>query len=420
MNNQPGRILIADDDRMQRMLLTRTLVQQGHTVEAVTSGHEAIEKLIEQPFDAVLCDITMPGMDGFEVLERIMSDDALKEIPVIMVSGFGEMAGVVTCIEMGAADYLHKPADPSLLRARLDSCLAKKRWHEAEVALRKELEEKYELLQKLETLRDSLTHMIVHDLRTPLTSVITGLQTIECLRELSAEQKECLDMSIQGGETLLGMINDLLDISRMEAGVIQLNLAEIAAPDLVERALRQVASLAQEKQLNISTEIMTSLPPLQVDGDKLLRTLVNLLGNAIKFTPQSGQITVEATLAPLPEVDTIIFRVVDTGEGIPPEAFDRIFEKFGQVESRSSGIKSSTGLGLTFCKMAVEAHGGRIWVESEPGQGSVFAFAIPCRASSVATTSMPSPSSSSDSSAAGVATSLPSMSQAPASATRGN
>jgi signal transduction histidine kinase len=407
MTNEPGRILIADDDRMQRMLLTRTLVQQGHTVEAVSSGHEAIEKLTQQPFDAVLCDITMPGMDGFEVLERIMGDDALKQIPVIMVSGFGEMAGVVACIEMGAADYLHKPADPSLLRARLDSCLAKKRWHEAEVALRKELEDKYHLLQKLEALRDSLTHMIVHDLRTPLTSVITGLQTIECLRDLSAEQKECLDMSIQGGETLLGMINDLLDISRMEAGIIQLDLAEITAPDLIERALRQVASLAQEKQLNISTEITASLPPLQVDGEKLLRTLVNLLGNAIKFTPQGGRVTVEVAVAPLPEVDTHIFRIVDTGEGIPQEAFDYIFEKFGQVESRSSGIKSSTGLGLTFCKMAVEAHGGRIWVESEPGRGSVFAFAIPCRDSSVATTAMPNPSLSH--SEVRASTSLPSI-----------
>jgi signal transduction histidine kinase len=368
------------------MLLTRTLVQQGHTVEAVTSGHEAMEKLMEQPFDAVLCDITMPGMDGFEVLERIMSDDALKQIPVIMVSGFGEMAGVVTCIEMGAADYLHKPTDPSLLRARLDSCLARKRWHEAEVALRKELEDKYRLLQQLEALRDSLTHMIVHDLRTPLTSVITGLQTIECLRELSDEQKECLDMSIQGGETLLGMINDLLDISRMEAGVIHLDLAEIAAPELVERALRQVASLAQDKQLKISTEMTGSLPSLQVDGEKLLRTLVNLLGNAIKFTPQRGRITVQVAVESPPKADTLVFRIVDTGEGIPQEAFNHIFEKFGQVESRSSGIKSSTGLGLTFCKMAVEAHGGRIWVESEPGRGSVFAFAIPCRDSAVATT----------------------------------
>ena len=127
MKTQPGRILIVDDDRMQRMLLTRNLTQQGHNVESVESGARALETLRSEPFDAVLCDITMPDMDGFQVLEQIMGDSALKEIPVIMVSGFGEMTGIVACIEMGAADYIHKPADPALLRARLESCLARKR-----------------------------------------------------------------------------------------------------------------------------------------------------------------------------------------------------------------------------------------------------------------------------------------------------
>jgi signal transduction histidine kinase len=116
-------------------------------------------------------------------------------------------------------------------------------------------------------------------------------------------------------------------------------------------------------------------PPLQADGDKMLRTLVNLLGNAIKFTPQRGTVTVEVQC----HDDSLQFCVVDTGEGIPEEAFERIFEKFGQVESRKAGKQMSTGLGLTFCKMAVEAHGGRIRVESEMGQGSRFSFSVPLR-----------------------------------------
>jgi two-component system sensor histidine kinase/response regulator len=115
------------------------------------------------------------------------------------------------------------------------------------------------------------------------------------------------------------------------------------------------------------------LPPFSGDEDKLRRTLVNLLGNAIKFTPFGGTITAAAEL----QEDVLLFSIHDTGEGIPPEAFDRIFDKFGQVENRKAGRKMSTGLGLTFCKLAVEAHGGRIWVESRSGEGSAFYFTIP-------------------------------------------
>jgi signal transduction histidine kinase len=151
--------------------------------------------------------------------------------------------------------------------------------------------------------------------------------------------------------------------------------------DLIQRALRQVNSLAQAKGLELISEGGTGIPPLQADGEKLLRTLVNLLSNAIKFTPASGSITLSTRFVPRPDRrDSVVFACQDTGEGIPEEAFERIFEKFGQVESRKSGRMKSTGLGLTFCKMAVDAHSGRIWVQSVLGQGSTFFFAIPTKA----------------------------------------
>ncbi len=378
MKTQPGRILIVDDDRMQRMLLTRTLDQQGHSVEAVESGPRALELLKAGPFDVVLCDITMPDMDGFQVLERIMGDPQLCDIPVIMVSGFGEMTGIVACIEMGAADYLHKPADPALLRARVESCLAKKRWQEQELALRLELEQRYAQLQELEKLRDSLTSMIVHDLRTPLTSFLSGLQSIEYLGDLNDSQKECLELSSNGGETLLGMINDLLDISKMESGGLTLERQAIEPPELAAKSMLQVAALAQNKDLRLTTHIAPDLPVLEGDVEKLARALVNLMGNAVKFTPAGGEICLSIAFEARPgRTDSWVLSVSDTGEGIPPEAFERIFEKFGQVEERRGGRTMSSGLGLTFCKMVVEAHGGRIWIQSQIGQGSQFFFAIP-------------------------------------------
>ena len=191
-----------------------------------------------------------------------------------------------------------------------------------------------------------------------------------------------LGISLSGGQTLLGMINDLLDVSKMEDGSLVLDKQSVQASALVAKALHQVEALAKEKHLTLKQEIPPDIPTFIGDEEKLLRTLVNLLGNAIKFTPLSGTITVAAQLKAQEQdiASSLVFSVRDTGEGIPSEAFERIFQKFGQVESRKAGRKMSTGLGLTFCKLVVEAHGGRIWVESELGQGSTFLFAIPAQA----------------------------------------
>jgi two-component system, sensor histidine kinase len=231
----------------------------------------------------------------------------------------------------------------------------------------------YQELKRLEELRDSLTHMIVHDLRQPLQALLGGLETLPALGELNADQAEFLGLANDGGRTLLRMINDLLDISKMESGSLELERGPIAIPELIAAASGQVAYLAAEKALELVPHVPETLVPVEGDAEKLRRVLLNLLGNAVKFTPRGGRITVSVR----PTGDEVEFAVTDTGEGIPREAFGRIFEKFGQVESRKEGRSMSTGLGLTFCKMAVEAHGGRIWVESEPGSGSTFRFTIP-------------------------------------------
>jgi signal transduction histidine kinase len=237
------------------------------------------------------------------------------------------------------------------------------------------LRENYQQLRELEELRDSLTHMIVHDLRTPLTSLIGGMQSLDLLGELNEEQRELACMSVNGGKALLGMINDLLDISKMEQGAMTLEMAHFSPAELAAQALQQVELIAREKRLMLATDIAPALAPLRADEEKLRRTLVNLLGNAVKFTPGEGRVPL--SIQPGKEGRELSFAVADTGEGIPAEAFERIFAKFGRVESRKAGRKMSTGLGLTFCKMAVEAHGGRIWVESELGKGSTFRFTIP-------------------------------------------
>ena len=250
-----------------------------------------------------------------------------------------------------------------------------RRVHDVEVKYTAELQESYRRLQELEKLKENLTHMIIHDLRTPLTSLIAGMQTLDVVGDLNEDQREMMNVAVDGGNTLLGMINDLLDVEKLESGSMELDYGEIFSAEIIADAVAQVASLCESHGLSVNSNVPNGLPPLRGDEGKLKRTLVNLLGNAIKFTPSGGEITVEVHHNI--EKKWLEFSVTDTGEGIPPDAFGLIFQKFGQVPSRTGGRAKSTGLGLTFCKLAVEAHGGHIGVESEPGEGSRFSFTIP-------------------------------------------
>ena len=337
-------------------------------MRTANSGRDALQQMLATPFDLVLLDIMMPDMDGYEVLGRIKADGALQNIPVIMISALNEVQSVVRCIEAGAEDYMAKPFNPTLLKARIGASLERKRCRDRETALFEQLQAKHKLLEEVEKLRDDMRNMIVHDLRTPLTAVIIGVEMLESDRSLSEVQRETMSIALGGGRTLLGMINDLLDVEKMESGSTQLDYDDLSAASLVAGAVEQVTSIASDSRTELVTELAAALPLFRGDEKKLSRALVNLIANAIKFTG-AGMVTISATL----EAHNIRFSIRDTGEGIPSESFARIFEKFGQLDSRRIG----TGLGLAFCRLAVEAHGGRIHVESTTGVGSTFSFTIP-------------------------------------------
>jgi two-component system, sensor histidine kinase and response regulator len=368
----PGQLLVVDDDATNRDVLSRRLKRQGHAVTTASSGREALELMSATAFDVVLLDIMMPDMDGYEVLGHIKSDPRLQHIPVIMISALSEVQSVVRCIDAGADDYLTKPFNPVLLRARLGASLEKKRGHDRETALYAQLQQNYKRLQEVEKLRDDMRNMIVHDLRTPLTAVIVGVEMLEKHGELNDSQREMMSIATGGGKTLLGMINDLLDVEKMESRATQLDYEELSAAALVAGAVVQVAPLAEMERTALVTDIASGLPLFPGDANKLSRTLVNLVANAIKFT-HAGTVAIAVSQ----QTDEMCFSIRDTGAGIAAEAFDRIFEKFGQLDARN---KVGTGLGLAFCKLAVEAHGGSITVESTLGEGSTFSFTIPLAA----------------------------------------
>ena len=234
------------------------------------------------------------------------------------------------------------------------------------------MNENYEHLRRLEELRDNLVHMIVHDLCNPLTGICGFLDLVLDKKETLTE--DCLDYletARRSTTAVIDMVNAVLDVSKMEAGEMKLHLAEC---DLVRMAVDLISGMQSLKE---GREMILDAPPAPVtvvgDGDLLLRVIQNLLGNALKFTPSDGWIRLSIE----PDENRVCVRVWDNGPGVPEEYLEKIFEKFGQVEARANQQKHSTGLGLTFCKLAVEAHGGSIGVESEVGKGSTFWFVLP-------------------------------------------
>lgn len=264
---------------------------------------------------------------------------------------------------------------------------------------KEKLDNAYAELKRIEGMRDSLTAMLVHDLRTPLTTMLGSLDLLnEQGDSLPPEvQRDMIGLSTEGGYRLLRLINELLDISKMEAGEMKLRLETVRVDHVIAESMSQVMGVDFGDSKKITSDVTPDLPLIKADHELIIRVLVNLVGNAIKFTPNGGTVTVGArvvtasdnldlsvNLPPKPVAGKltdpfVLFFVADTGEGIPKEDLPKIFDKFAQVESRVRGRKASSGLGLTFCRLAVEAHDGTIWGESELGKGSTFFFTVPLR-----------------------------------------
>ncbi|HEX7997576.1 MAG TPA: ATP-binding protein [Pyrinomonadaceae bacterium] len=239
----------------------------------------------------------------------------------------------------------------------------------------RELNEANAKLRELAELKEEFLALTTHDLRSPLT-VISGVIsffTSGRLGELSPEQQNMVAMMERNTQSLIELVNDLLDASKLESGTMRLDVTSIDLRGLLDELRETMEPLAREKEILLQEELAPDLPPVEADRTKLRRILVNLLSNALKFTPKGGRVEVRAAM----EGERIKLTVADTGVGIAPEDVKRLFDKYEQARSRATRGEKGTGLGLYITRQLVELHGGEIQVKSEPGRGSTFSFTLP-------------------------------------------
>jgi two-component system, sensor histidine kinase and response regulator len=357
-------ILVVDDTPANLQMLADMLKRRCYRARPVPSGRLALQAAKADPPDLILLDINMPVMNGYEVCAELKKDPLLAAIPVIFISAYGETMDKIRAFSAGGVDYITKPFQVEEVEARVAVHLQLRRQQ-------RELEAMLARQRELEAMRDTMVHMIVHDLRAPLTAVFNYLDLVREQEAgfISVESMQNLDLAMKASRWMVQMVNVLLDASKIEAGQMTLRLVECDIGDLLVDAIDAIRSLDDEKNVIFGHVHLRGV----VDRDTISRVVQNLVSNAVKLTPPGGDVRV--TLAA--QANRIRVEVSDHGPGIAAQHHPKIFEKFGQLDTNVRQSVPSSGLGLYFCKLAVEAHGGRIGVDSEVGKGSVFWFELP-------------------------------------------
>lgn len=363
-----GRILVVDDEPANVELLARRLEALGAEPLRAMNGEECLQVAAREMPDLILLDVMMPGIGGFETCRKLKINDKTAPIPVIFATALTDAADLSKGFEVGGVDYITKPIEPIELAARVRSAVYTKR-------LQDELRGANDTLRKVERSRQELVGMLGHDIRNLANSLVAFLQLVRLgqLDPSRPEFSELLGLSESNVTELLRMVNALLDVYKMEEGRLEPDLRIVALKDLVTKSMQQLAAEARARGVEMSCE--TGDGTVCVDETLLVRVFTNLLANSVKHTPSGGKAVVEATPA---EDGWITVRVCDTGPGIPAADGDNIFDRFYQTAGGRS--RGGTGLGLAFCKLAVELHGGTIRVVN-PGQpGAVIELRLPTKA----------------------------------------
>jgi signal transduction histidine kinase len=351
-------VLVVDDEPKNVELLTDLLELRNYTVCSATDGEHALALARDRLPDVILLDVMMPRLSGLEVCRTLKSEQKTAMIPVLLVTALNARQDRIAGIEAGANDFITKPIDSGDLILRVRNAATAKRLHDR-------IASQLRQLQELEVARDTLTHMIVHDLRSPLTGLQGYLDLLTMVANGNSEVVEYAGEAQVIVSRLTEMISQVLDVSRLESGHMPLVLKETDLKALVPTALAALGPAPAGVQ--VKYEMPESPVVVVCDPDLISRVLVNLVGNAYKFTSKG-----EVRVGLVAEDDRVRVTVTDNGPGIAAELRGVIFEKFRQAPLGQATRGRSSGLGLTFCKLAMEAHQGRIGVEGAEHGGARF------------------------------------------------
>lgn len=374
--NPPSTILVVDDMSSNLAVMVGELERQGHVAIVAQGGEEAIERAAFARPDLILLDVLMPGMDGFETCRRLKAREDTRDIPVIFMTALTDTPQKLAGFAAGAVDYVTKPLDGAEVLARVQT-------HLTISSLRHQLEARNAELQREMVIRqqaqgalqrsnaelEQLAFVASHDMQEPLRMIASYLQLVEqrYQDQLDSDGREFIGFAVDGAKRMQALINDLLSYSRVGTKARPFEPVDMAG--VVSMACTHLRVAVEESGARID---IGTLPTVRGDALQLVQLVQNLLANAIKFRggrPPVVRIDCSA------EGGHWCFAVRDNGIGIAPEYFDRVFVLFQRLHGR--GDYPGTGIGLALCKKIVERHGGRIWVESVPSQGSVFRFTIP-------------------------------------------
>jgi signal transduction histidine kinase len=375
-------LLIVDDNAENLYLLNSFLKHEGGNIFTTTYPKNAFQLCIDNDISIALIDIQMPEMDGFELLELLKANPLTEHIMVVLMTGYSVCSEyVVKGLSKGAVDYLFKPLDLHVTLAKVNSLVTLVN-HQREIERKnKELEnyqeELFKAMQQTEEskiVKENFLANMSHEIRTPLNAVI-GLTHLLKDTALNEDQQEMVKLMEISSQSLRGIVNDILESAKMDAGKIGIVRAKTNIVDLVNDICNLVGPMAQENGLKLDCKVDADVPVMiMVDSLRLNQILMNLLNNAIKFTP-SGSVTLHLRLLEKKDENVLLeFVVTDTGIGIPKSSEDKIFTRFEQIEDKTWQKFGGTGLGLSIVKRLVELKGGTLKVDSKVGAGSTFTF----------------------------------------------
>ncbi len=376
------RVLMVDDNpedcELYRRFLKRDKVHAYHILRA-ESAEEGLAICRSRQPDCVLVDYRLPDLDGLKFLTALACENGTIPIPVIMLTGYGDETLAAAAMKAGAADYLPKSglSSKSLGRA-IANAVEKSNLRIAVEEQRYILEQtNEELRHKHEEIR-SFYHVLSHELKTPLTVIVGYLAIVldGLAGSLNDDQREFLSIAMRSCDQITLALNDLLDATRLETGKLAIAPHPVAIDAVVSQVVAAMLPVAQGKGIQLRHVCAPDLPDVFVDEKRIVQVLSNLLSNALKFTPEGGDIVVRVDNDPQ-RLGAVLVSVKDTGRGIEPEQCHYIFDRLYQVRGEDAGSNGGLGLGLYICRELVRLHGGEIWVESTPGQGSTFFFNLP-------------------------------------------